>query len=535
MTRRHLDVHLLDPVSLATEIPLGSFTFEVQTPTFARRGGPKSVTLKVRSKNPHRLEEFLQHLRAGVEIWDEFGKPFWWGYVSQATVKIGGVARTVSLENYANRVRVVWQLGDAQQMTDWAEETTGISLYGYKELQVSSDCGTQDAAESYRDMLLAERSVIEVAVETGASVDEDYAELQCDGYYSLLDWRYYERTNLYYGRDTRAKGETGGSFYIEGPTPDWVDGLATAFDVQGDEPYYLESVQVTIDQHNGNVGTGLTVEVHAVVGQDIPVLGGPTKLAGTTRDNINPFTWNDFWVRKNDGTRLLITPGETYWVLFAVTGIGYPDRLWWLRCAALTGPVGEVAHEYPIYWRNRFTGAYSASDQQAPLFVNGVLGNETRIAEAIASHGQVFPAANILDVSGLYTYVKVEGDVTLQKIVEEVLELGTVNHRELLGTVTANRHFEVSEQADGNAGNAAALLGYDGRLYNRFGAPWSQGNPCGQWCTFEGTAPAVTASPIIRSDAFLIDEASYDPETDAWTPTARGAADPADIFSILRK
>ena len=127
------------------------------------------------------------------------GQTAFMGYVNKMTLYVGGVARTISLENMYNHVRVVYQPSSdsAAATTSAASDSTSIATYGTKQAIIETREYTKSThATTIRDNYLARWKQPrtwsgDLVPNEGAAVLEIYVE----GYIKTLDWTYYQTTN----------------------------------------------------------------------------------------------------------------------------------------------------------------------------------------------------------------------------------------------------------------------------------------------------------------------------------------------------
>lgn len=157
-------------------------------------GGPSTAMLEAPAGDD--MLEFIKLLRCPVEIWDEDGMPYWWGYVRRISLPFGNVSLGLSLDGMYNRVAATYPTladGDAiatgQATTAWAENVYSADEFGDKEYLLSIFDGTADLAETARDNMLALQGWPVVAVSMGGAGGK--VTLECAGWWETLDWKYY--------------------------------------------------------------------------------------------------------------------------------------------------------------------------------------------------------------------------------------------------------------------------------------------------------------------------------------------------------
>lgn len=489
-----------------------SLTFEVQDYSF-RGGIPETCTIVAKSGNPEQLRDMLYHLRAPVDIYDDTGTWVWGGYLFESGVQIGGVKRTVSLENYYNAVRVGYPTtGGQTAYTAWVTDATGITNYGRKELTETTASGNPTAAANYATTLLAVYSKIIPSVEVGTGENE--ATLTCKGWYSTLEWRNYSRAAL-------------GLSYWPNPIPNQSKMLGAASDghhgvsmpCTTNGAYAFDSVTIIL-HHSGGFPQDITVALREPAS---PPGSGTLRQSVTTDETAVVWGENTFyfsalysWPSAHTFNLIISVPSES------------PSQVYFYGIDASVA--GTVLVEYFGLWSS------PSPDFSVEYKLHGVLANETRISDAIASHAAFFTGTDTV-ASGQNTDTYVADGVTLKSIVDGILEMGTSSGTRLLATMTEGRRLRLSAEVAGDASTATLMITESGKLKDRYGGDIGGGNPCNQYCIFWDEIPSVltgvTRNPDLSS--FYVEAATYNVAEDSWTPEARGAIKPFDIFGLSKK
>lgn len=157
-------------------------------------GGPDYAEIEVKG-DLHNLWSALQLLRCPLTIRNENGTSVWWGYVTEVSFAVKGVAVAVSLDGMKNKVAVAYShieqgtqdVGE-RRTTAWAEESDSIAEWGQKESLESIDGASDALAEAVRDTVL-NNAKYPRAVPAPADKDAP-ALLIARGWWSTLSWRY---------------------------------------------------------------------------------------------------------------------------------------------------------------------------------------------------------------------------------------------------------------------------------------------------------------------------------------------------------
>jgi hypothetical protein len=170
---------------------------DVQDFTWTDRGGPESANLTATGQDVA-LWHLLATLGKVVHIVNEFGTVVWWGIVDEVTLNFGHCRVGASLEDLANRVRIVYTDYDAAgklttYYTDWADNADSQAQFGFvKELAESIGDANADLAANRRTRLLAERAWPVGVPSAGRSGGTHGAELHCSGLMATLTYKYYQ-------------------------------------------------------------------------------------------------------------------------------------------------------------------------------------------------------------------------------------------------------------------------------------------------------------------------------------------------------
>lgn len=178
-----------------TRMVSAGLDFNVQSFGWNAIGGPVQAEIGVVG-GQYQLWELLNWLRSPVEINDEIGNPVWWGYINQVEIKQQAISFGVSLDDMANRVRVVYsKMNDGGSdtgtpgTTDWTTDALSLDTYGTKDLYYSAQSATMGQATAIRDIVLNERKYPIPVIDFSASSGELSATLSCKGWWDTLDWR----------------------------------------------------------------------------------------------------------------------------------------------------------------------------------------------------------------------------------------------------------------------------------------------------------------------------------------------------------
>lgn len=117
--------------------------------------------------------------------------PIWEGLINRITFNSGGASFTISLDEMANRVTVVYTGATNVAAQDTAaDNTTSQALYGIKQEQIEfggdpSAAGTQRAR--LRDTIITQRAFPQLATTQGQG-ESNIVRLECIGIYHTIGW-----------------------------------------------------------------------------------------------------------------------------------------------------------------------------------------------------------------------------------------------------------------------------------------------------------------------------------------------------------
>ena len=122
-----------------------------------------------------------------------------WGWIRSVTVQEGKAGGAISLDWFANKIRVKYKIladtvqGDEEDYTTaWASDTVSQGIYGIKELELELGVTTQTQAETHRaaQLVLKAQPRLKPALFAGES-EEIELTIEAAGWFDTLGWRYY--------------------------------------------------------------------------------------------------------------------------------------------------------------------------------------------------------------------------------------------------------------------------------------------------------------------------------------------------------
>jgi hypothetical protein len=496
-------------------------TFEIQRYSHTAFGGPKSATIEATGSLEH-LFELINHLRAPVEIVNDFGDVVWWGYVSEVLINLPTASYGVDLTTMYNRVAVAYTDQGIRYTTDWSEDEYSVAAYGKKELLLSLSDAFDTGAAQYQAIQLANsRYPIPVLKFSGGK--ESTATLTCQGWYGTLEWTYYANP---IGKESYEETGKGGREIGEDDRPL----LAQSFRIGSSTAWGAKSIWIRAwKQGVSDPVDNLVISLKANNG-GIP---GSTLASGQVA-GINISTsaeWYEFVLN----TTITLQPATTYWIHVARSGAVNPSAYFMVDTNLDFGyPRGK------IFLYNTNIGAWSEDIYgrwgDLLFIVMGSLSTTDQIATIIDNCGQFFADAIIENESGIQSNPYRAGDTSGLYELNKLLEAGTYNDRRLLCEVTKDRYLRVYEEASrpGNINDCYAL-NKEGQLLTPALTPIEPSLcPVGIWCRlYNVIPPSVDLSLVTDHNLFFIEEAEFDVKSGQYSILAtRDQVNAMDIGGI---
>lgn len=163
-------------------------------------GGFDVASFDIALRSVSEMQQFLdQYLGNRMSAYvDNPIEPIWEGFINRMSFVAGGVQYSVSLDQMANRLRVLYSLtGGSTTATQsaTASNTESQAIYGIKQDQV--DLGTMvngTGVTILRDTALAQRAWPKASMMTSGG-GSDLLHIECLGFYYTLAWEdYYQST-----------------------------------------------------------------------------------------------------------------------------------------------------------------------------------------------------------------------------------------------------------------------------------------------------------------------------------------------------
>jgi TPR repeat protein len=343
------------------------------------------------------------------------------------------------------------------------------------------------------------------------------ARITCRGWFSTLEWQYYENLSGFEGYTVTGQGgrEVGEddrpilamSFQI-GAASAWTASTLWLHIWRQGSNTPIDNLEVSLRANNAGE-PGAILATSSIVGSEVP-----------TRSE---------WVEFTLSTPVTLEPATTYFIYMARSGAIDANAYYMIDTNLNNG----YERGYPIYYNTNVSAWVSAAHKGDVLFkLVGGLDTTDQITTLVESCGQFYEDTIVEDASGIETIQYRNGDSTGLYEMEKLLQSGTTNGRRLLAETTPSRYLRIYEEAakPTNPKNCYGLDA-DGLLYFQSGAPVDLTQcPVGMWCHLVDVIPAtVDLSVISDPSLFFVDCAEYDVQKGQYTiKKTREQGDPLD-------
>lgn len=149
-----------------------------------------SCDLAIRSESEGQ-KILLDYLGAFVQVYvDNPVVPIWEGLINRITFNAGGASYTISLDEMANRVSVIFTAtANVATQTTVVNNTNSQAIYGIKQEQIEfgGDPSLGNARTSLRDTILTQRAFPQTAV-SQAMGETNLVHLELIGIFHTLEW-----------------------------------------------------------------------------------------------------------------------------------------------------------------------------------------------------------------------------------------------------------------------------------------------------------------------------------------------------------
>lgn len=453
-------------------------------------GGPEMCEVEAIG-NEVQLWELLNLLRCPLEVWDWRGTAVWWGYIESVELRIGAITAGVTLDSMSNHVTVMYSNSLGSGDTDPVSDADSIAEYGTKELRYSASDTDDVAAQTLRDLLLAQRKYPVPTVQIGEGA-ELAATLYGRGWWHSLEWRYWASSS-------------GQHQYVTNLTGDWAMGdaagrqkVAQGITIPPGDDWKIRSVQAYLKKV-GSPADNVTLEVCA------DSSGSPGSVLATVSVAASTLSTSMGWITFSLASSLAITPGTAYWLVLRRSGAVDASNYYRWGVDPAAGYSGGSGKSFDgAIW----TAIAPASD--AGFKLAGSAESTQQIQDVADDLGEFLTSTRIETASSVDVDPYREGTNTALQEITSLLGYGTSSGTRLLATVGRDRELRVYTEP--TAAEATDLfLDAEGRLFASLDGPVLLHTcPVAQWARLHNVIPdAVTLGLLANPSPVFLERSEY--------------------------
>lgn len=473
--------------------------FTVERYSKSVMGGCKTATITVKG-DENELWAIINHLRAPVEILSDGGDRKWWGYIKKIKVA-ASIGYTVDLETMANQIAVAYTNENTRYTTAWVQDADSVAAYGIKELLLARSDATLSDAIGTRDTALALLKTPSNPPEFGDS-SEATATIECEGWWTTLDWIYYPCAT---GKEAFDANGNGGREIGE----DDRTILAQSFQIASSTAWAAQTIHLRVWKQGSAVETGVPADNLVVtLRPDSAGVPGATILA-TAQIAASALGTSAAWYEFTLSVPVTLNPATTYWIHVARSGAVSTTAFYMLDVNTAGGyPRGQIK-----LWN---TGSSSWTDELAAwdlvFRIIGTSENTSQIAPLVTVCGQFFAGVVNNTWSGRSSVPYRDGDTTGLFELIKIMGSGSVNGRRLLAEVTPERVLWINEEAEKPANPTDSYAINRQRILMTSVLAPVPADEClvGIWCHLADVIPPTVDLQLVADPSlFFIDEAEY--------------------------
>jgi hypothetical protein len=442
-----------------------NLSFEVKAAEWDALGGPKSAKVTVSGPN-REIWELLEWLRFEVTLRTHLSERFWWGYVSEVSIKQASSAIKMTLSEMFNNIKVTYsyiptgssEVGE-QRETDWAGDDDSMATYGIKELIASMDGATQAVAEARRDAILSARKypqgtfdhdswamdAQQLANAGGEEQEPITAELTLAGWWQTLDWQYAEEppvTGIDNGVwEAPGKAQMGRSTYQK-----WMQQFTMP--ASGGT---IREITVCVSKI-ATPTDNLVVEIYALDGSGNPTGSALASESVTGTDlgaSYDPGGY--FLVTVVLSTGVTLTASTQYGLVISRSGALDATNYYVVNLdtdLSYSGGVAKVwyTHGSPAGWYQPQLVGLESADIPFVLWMDEYVGAGRQMADMIANASEFMTATYFVDASDREQSSFLDGSKTLLEELTAVMAGAGANDRRMLSWVDWDRRLRIYEE-----------------------------------------------------------------------------------------
>lgn len=484
-------------------------------------GGCKDASLKAYG-GELALWSLVEKLRCPITVRhrEQGNERVWWGFIEGVEIVYKNLRFGVSLKEMNNRVAVAYSYLEAgstgagqRKTTSWAENTDSSGEFGDKELLHALGDSEDDQAEQLRDTLLDLRKYPIPTIDWGGGGGDNYAIVNCRGWWDSLDWSYYANSAGLEDHQTYDAEQNVGDVAANTKVEQQFQ-TATAWDASlvkirvKKEGSPSDNLQVHIYDDSGGdpnsllvSGTVAGADISATADWDSFSMSSPVALSAATDYHV---------VIDRSGAN----DGSNYYVVSVDEALGYASgdlQLWGGAAWGARSPNADLAFQ-----------------------VGGVEMTSVQMESMIDDEGEFIATSTIEDDSNTYTSQYRDGDTKTQFEIETLMQTGDSNGTRYISTVTRDREARVYLEPTYNS-LPPHLLDRNGNLKTSMGGVVAPENATvGVWVETQGVIPVQASfTRFSNLSPIFIETAEYNGNSGKCRYTPRGVPEPWDLTKVI--
>jgi len=466
---------------------------------WSAEGGPAQAHIRLTGAGD-KLIGASRLLRCPVMVRDKAGTPVWWGYVEDVIVYLEGAQISVSLAGLFNKVRVRYSfispnkgISD-QAFTESAEDIVSQAEYGVKEITLQRYGIDDDFALNLRDTFLKGAALPKSALSKNKPGKQNQVILKCAGWFKSLAWQSYQNLEGFYANPGPGPGvfNFGQSSAARCPSQVFTPGADCALSYAY---FQLRGI--------GNPTRNLNAQIRDADG-NLLAASDPVAVSALSGTAYR-------WVKFTFPTPYTITGGTTY-LLGVTANTVDPSRYFAIR----SDENQSYANGYALYFNGSSWGNLPSVTNPGGvpdlIFRAVCIADTGSQIEEIASAGSQFFTRITVPVSSVMTCPYRDNGEDCLKEIQNLMTLGTSNHRRILARVTPERQLEFYEQPDPDT--PSVYMDGRGQFWTFQGTPLkAYFPPVGQFARYLGSSRILLPFDKVCMLACFVEGASYYPQS----------------------
>lgn len=515
------DVKWQAPDSLTTVKPPGEgLDYLVDYYSKSVWGGPKGCRLQVVDGSIYDFWNFVPYLGYGFIIYDNIqAKAVWWGRLNKLKINDGALEITVSMDDFANKIKVISNYLGQRVTTDWGTDADSITRYETYEMMLSIGDKNLELCENHRDTQLGLRSkpIVKTRIHKGSNRGTTLV-IEGVGHLDQLKKRYWAQDEGYV---EYTDGGTGLLKMGRGTGTDEIAEVAQSFEIPSATGWNMAKIDLHLRKTDDNGGTppadGTYVELRtgSTVSGSSLVATSATVTDGDMSDSMD-------WITYTFSPSVALSTSTTYWIVLYRTG-AYDDVYYF--SVDVNEDKGFADGEC---WR-KFEGTWEEVEADMNFRVYGEKETTDQVDDIMTDIPDHILDYTIGVSSGVNTNQYRDGDDIAWDELIELLEAGNSSNVRILFDVNINRkatfYLETTNRPTYRLNRNGDLLGTNP---NRIISDRDCVHSC--WVSFQNIIPeSFDQSILSQVKEVFIDEAEY--RKGIWKPTKTKGD--VDVFDNL--